>query len=104
MVGGRREQFDDFEWDERKSTQTLLARGFDFNLARKVFSPLYFEEQVRRANYGEPRYQVIGEVDGSVVVVVWTPRRRCRQIISIRVASRRERREYREKVIRRTGK
>jgi uncharacterized DUF497 family protein len=48
-----------------------------------------------RQRYGEFRYVVIGEVDGFVIQVVWTPRGRSRRIIWSRPAKRQEESKYR---------
>ncbi len=49
-----------------------------------------------RRDYGEPRIMAIGEIDEEVYIVVYTPRKAVRRIISARPASRRERDVYRE--------
>ena len=54
-----------------------------------------------RRDYGEPRYQTIGVLDGAVVMVVWTPRPGARRIISMRVCDGRERNRYYDAVSRR---
>ncbi|HEY8693142.1 MAG TPA: BrnT family toxin [Chloroflexota bacterium] len=47
-----------------------------------------------RQDYGERRFVVIGEFQGIVLTVVWTPRGNRRRIISVwRASSNRERRE-----------
>jgi len=38
-------------------------------------------------DYGESRFITIGFLDGAMVVMVWTPRRRARRIISMRRAN-----------------
>jgi len=45
----------------------------------------------RRRDYGEERVIAIGEVDGEVLVVVYTDRGNTRRIISARRANRKER-------------
>ena len=47
-----------------------------------------------RADYGEPRFIVIGRLDGRMVVTVWTPRGAARRIISLRKANDREQALY----------
>ena len=65
--------FDRFEFDPVKSAGVLEARGFDLAYARRVF-PGYVLERRDTRPYSEPRYQVIGEVLGEVLVIVYTPR------------------------------
>lgn len=95
MDGGPAE-FEGFEWDEAKSDATFAQRGLDFEAAAGVFDSDYLERENTSRAYGERRYVAIGELEGMVIAVVWTPRGLRRRIISARPASNRERREYRE--------
>lgn len=81
-------------WDEAKRQRTLEHRGFDFADAGEVFSGVVSETIDDRVDYGEQRVITIGMLGGVAVVVVWTPREGGRRIISIRRASRDERRDY----------
>ena len=90
------EGFEGFEWDPAKSETTFAERGIDFEFAARVFDGDYIEQVDLRRDYGAQRFVVTGEVDGLVVTLVWTPRRRWRRIISAWPASNRERRAYRE--------
>ena len=47
-----------------------------------------------RRRYGEIRYITIGFLEHMTIVLVWTPRRDARRIISMRKANERERRLY----------
>jgi uncharacterized DUF497 family protein len=49
-----------------------------------VFDSFHFTVEDARWDYGEPRFQTVGELDGQVVMVVWTPREAVRGIISMR--------------------
>jgi uncharacterized protein len=84
-----------FEWDEAKSLTNLRDRGFDFEYASRIFAGDLLEREDRRRTYGEPRIVAYGEVDGRVLVVVYTWRGGQRRIISARPANRKERRDYR---------
>ncbi len=86
-----RDDFDSVEWDEEKSARCYEERGFDFAYAAKLFDGDFIEWEDRRRNWGEPRLVSVGEVEGRILVVVWTPRRTLRRIISARPASRPER-------------
>ena len=89
-------EFEGFEWDPAKDERTHERRGIDFDKASRVFDSDYFQKPDTRRDYGEPRFLTIGEVDGAILSVVWTPRGLRRRIISVWPASNRERREYRD--------
>jgi uncharacterized DUF497 family protein len=85
----------EFEWDEAKDAVCLAARGFGFLYAtRAFFDPDRFVEADERFDYGEPRFRLIGRIDGETFVVVYTPRHGRIRLISARRASRREVRRY----------
>jgi len=85
-----------FEWDEAKSEKNLLKHGFDFGFAKRIFEGSIIEREDTRRQYGEKRFLVFGQVEGEILVIVYTWRGACRRIISARRASRRERDGYRE--------
>ena len=85
----------DFEWDERKSRENLAERGIDFQKGVQVFrDPFRKEGEDTRRDYGETRMKTIGIVDGVELTVVYTFRGENIRIISVRRASRHERRIY----------
>lgn len=71
-----------FEWDEEKSACCYEVRGFDFVYAAKLFDGDFIEWEDRGRNWGEPRVVSVGEVEGRILTVVWTPRGTVRRIIS----------------------
>ncbi len=76
-----------FEWDESKNDACFVKRGFDFEFAAQVlFDPNQLISLDNRRSYGEDRYQVTGIIDGRLYVVVFTPRRESKRIISARKA------------------
>jgi uncharacterized DUF497 family protein len=91
------ERFYRYEWDEaknvgniRKHSGILLADGIEVFLDR---ARVIFED--RRYDYGERRYLAIGKVEDTILTVCFTPRSFLkRRLISVRVASRQERRLY----------
>jgi uncharacterized DUF497 family protein len=86
-----------FEWDEPKSDATLASRGFDFAYAALLFDdPHRIEREDVRNDYGEPRWQTIGEIEGRVFLVVYTIRGSATRIISARRAHDNEEKEYRD--------
>ena len=81
-------------YDPEKRSETLKHRNLDFEDAAKVFAGATLTIEDDRQDYGEPRYQTLGLLNGRLVMVVWTPRAEARHIISMRKANDRERRRY----------
>ena len=85
----------DFEWDETKSETCFRERGFDFAYAaRAFFDPDRLIQADDRRNYGEERYQLMGQIEQRLFVVVYTPRHDVIRIISARKANQREVKHY----------
>ena len=82
------------ECDPEKRAATIEARGLDIARAGEVFEGATLTVEDDRWDYGEDRFITIGFLDGVMVVMVWTPRRRARRIISMRRANERGRRIY----------
>jgi uncharacterized protein len=86
-----------FEWDEPKSDATFVNRGFDFAYAAMLFDdPYRIEREDVRRDYGEPRWQTIGEIEGRVFLLVYTLRDAVTRIISARRAHDNEAKEYQD--------
>jgi len=83
-----------FEWDQGKNDKNLAERGFDFARACGFFGGDIIEWDDTRRDYGKRRVISMGEFEGDIYVVVYTPREHVRRIISARLASRRERDVY----------
>jgi uncharacterized DUF497 family protein len=81
----------EFEWDHAKSERNRRERGFGFDDAARLFGGQILEFVDTRQAYGEMRIKAVGEVDGAVLVVVYTPRGSALRIISARRANRKER-------------
>jgi len=85
----------EFEWDQAKDKSCFLQRGFDFLYVLRAFDdPNRMIKKDRRWDYGEERYQLLGEVEGRVFFVAYTVRKNIIRIISARKANRRETIEY----------
>jgi uncharacterized DUF497 family protein len=70
----------DFEWDETKSEACFVQRGFDFAYAAQAFfDPDRCIRADLRHSYGEDRFQLLGQIDTRVFVVVYTTRTHARQ-------------------------
>ncbi|MGH8118432.1 MAG: BrnT family toxin [Rhodanobacteraceae bacterium] len=71
-------------FDAAKRARTLAERGLDFADAAIVFDGPTATVEDMRKDYGEARYQTMGLLAGRVVMVVWTPRKTSRRVISMR--------------------
>ena len=91
------ERFYRYEWDEAKNAGNVEKhKGFELSDGIAVFlDNAKVIKKDERFDYGESRYIVIGNVDGTVLFVCFTPRGFFkRRLISVRRASKQERREY----------
>jgi len=88
-----------FDWDETKNRANIRKHGFDFADAEDMFRGLLIVDPDTREDYGEKRWIGIGSIRGRTAYVVFTePGPERIRIISLRKASRRERKQY-EKAI-----
>ena len=84
-----------FEWDETKRSSNLSKHGLDFADAPAMFDLAMFVVLDEREDYGEPRYQGIGLLNGNFAAVVFTePDEDTIRLISLRRATPQERRIY----------
>lgn len=81
-------------YDPAKREWTLRERGLDFERSEEVFAGLTIDIADLRRDYGEPRINSVGHLDGRMVIVCWTPRGPARHIISMRKANDREKARY----------
>lgn len=82
---------EDFEWDVAKSALAFDKRDMVFAAARIAFRGRVLRREDGRRDYGELRYQVLGEVYGRIFMFVYTPRKGKCRIISMRRATPEER-------------
>jgi uncharacterized protein len=59
-----------FEWDETKNKSNKLKHGISFETAAHVFNDPFLLSVQDRHVYGEERWQSIGMVNGSVLLLV----------------------------------
>jgi len=87
-----------FEWDEKKARHNRNKHGVDFEEASTVFGdPLSSTIPDPAHSEEEDRYVILGEsVRLRLLVVSFTERGDDIRIISARVATRRERKDYEE--------
>jgi uncharacterized DUF497 family protein len=81
-------------YDPAKREWTLRERGLDFEHAEEVFAGLTLDIPDMRRDYGEPRINSVGHLDGRMVIVCWTPHGHSRHVISMRKANEREKARY----------
>jgi hypothetical protein len=91
----------DFEWDPDKADANLAKHGVAFEDASRVFFDPLMLFETDRIDEGEQRWQAIGRMNESLLlVVVHVVRERdgteSIRIISARKAERKERRRYEE--------
>jgi uncharacterized DUF497 family protein len=80
-----------FEWDETKRAANLAKHGIDFVDALEMFAAPMLVRSDERKDYGEPRWQGLGFVQGRLMVVAYTKREpNTIRIISLRKANSRE--------------
>jgi uncharacterized DUF497 family protein len=63
---------DEFEWDLDKEKKNILKHKLDFSTASPIWGGFVFTQNDYRYDYGESRLQALGEVDGRLMVVVFT--------------------------------
>jgi hypothetical protein len=85
-------------WDETKRESNLAKHGYDFADMAEVFDGrLVVTRRDLRFGYSELRYNMLAEFHGRIVNVTFTPRAGKAHLISVRPASRDERKVYNEK-------
>jgi uncharacterized DUF497 family protein len=86
-----------FEWDPAKNERNIDERGLDFADAPELWQSPMIVWPDRRRDYGENRYNALGNLRGRIVVVTFTLRDVdvCR-VISMRKANERETAFYRQ--------
>jgi hypothetical protein len=88
------------EWDDNKNRENLLKHGFDFADAWQLFNnPLLVKPDTRKV-YEEDRWIGIGTMNNGIIVVfVFTKRNNeITRIISMRKASKKERRNHEKSI------
>jgi len=97
-----------FRWDPEKAETNFRKHGIRFRVASKVFEdPFVFFRQDREAD-GEPRWQAIGLVAGTAIILVAHSHSiegadEVIRIISARKADRTERKVYEQNRIHQSG-
>jgi len=85
-----------YEWDREKAKLNKIKHGVSFKTATAVFDdPNRLDLPDDEHSFDEARRKVIGKVD-DILFVIYTERRERFRIISARVATEDERRDYHE--------
>ena len=86
----------EFEWDDQKALQNVEKHGVTFEEATEVFfDPFYHYGDATPADADEQRDFILGySVAQRLLLVVSTERRERTRIISARLATRAERKQY----------
>jgi uncharacterized protein len=83
-----------FEWDENKRVANVAKHRIDFADATEAFHDPTADCFLSPRPGGEQRYVIVGSMQGSLIAVVFTPRRDAIRIISARMARQTERQRY----------
>ena len=84
-----------YEWDENKRRYNLKKYKIDFIDAIAIFDDPYRIE-LECYSKGELRFQTIGIINEVILFLVYTLRGKAKRIISVRRASKNERKAYHE--------
>ena len=88
-----------WEWDEGKNRSNIREHGFDFADAEEICRGLLLIRPDTREDYGEERWIGVGTIRGRVAVVAFAELSDDTiRIISLRKATREERKEYEKAV------
>ena len=87
----------EFDWDDAKHERNIRERGFGFDYAALIFLGPVLERMDNRRDYGEARFQAIGDTGSDILFVVYTLREGAVRILSARPANRKERLAWRER-------
>ena len=84
------------EFDPAKSELNARLRGLPFDLVEHFDFDSAWTGIDSRKDYGEIRYRAVGALNDDIVAVVFTMRGLTVRVISLRLANRKERRDYEE--------
>jgi uncharacterized DUF497 family protein len=84
----------DVSFDPAKNERNLASRGISFEDTEEFEWDTAMIVEDLRKDYGEPRFQALGNVAGRLHAMVFTPRAGKIHVISLRKANRREVRRY----------
>jgi len=79
-----------FDWDKKKRKTNIKKHGIDFSDLREVFEKPMLTRIDNRKDYGETRWISLGDLDGKIVVLVYTEEENNVRLISARRATKNE--------------
>jgi len=82
------------EWDEEKRRINLTKHGIDFADCVSLFDEPMITKEDSRQSYGECRLQSLALLNGGVVFAVWVETLEGVRLISVREATKPEKRYY----------
>jgi uncharacterized DUF497 family protein len=86
-------------WDDGKRALNIANHGYDFADIEEVFDGRFLlTRQDSRRDYGELRYNSLVEFKERIINITFTPRSGKAHLISVRPASREERKVYHDKI------
>ncbi len=85
-------------WEEPKRRRNLQKHGFDFEDVEQVFESVTYTYEDDRLAYGEQRFVTLGLLREIVVSIVHTEEGEHIHMISMRKATKRERKIYFENI------
>ncbi len=87
-----------FDWDKKKRKTNIKKHGIDFSELKEVFEKPMLTRIVNSEDYGEIRWISLGDLDGKIVVLVYTEKENNVRLISARRATKNENNIYCKKV------
>lgn len=87
-----------FDWDTKKRQTNIKKHGIDFSELKKVFEKPMLTRLDNREDYGETRWISLGDLNGKIVILVYTETENNVRLISARRATKNEENIYCKKV------
>ena len=87
-----------FTWDKKKKAKNIKKHGIDFSELSKVFECPMLIRIDDRGDYGETRWISLADLDGKIIVLVYTEENNTVRFISARRATKNEKKIYIEKI------
>ncbi len=84
----------EIEYDPDKRDRVLAKRSLDLARCGETFGGFHLTKRDYKHSDEEERYISVGELDEDVVIIVWTPRRDLRRIVTMWKANDRERQNF----------
>lgn len=85
-------------WDDNKRKLNIADKGYDFADVQEVFDGRFcVTRQDKRKDYGELGYNMLVEYKDRIINITFNPRAGKMHLISVRPASREERKVYHDK-------